>query len=179
MLKSQRNNIFEAKENSKTNSKENEKLKLLFELIKNSRRSDLVLGKKLNLSQTTITKRRTNLEKEGYVKQYTVIPNLEKMGYEIVSFIFQTWNSAPNAETIQQGKEWLKNQNSIVFAALGEGSASNLIMSIHKNYMDFSLFLLKFREAVHPVFGDLQYFVVDIKDGVNIMKDFSLQNLEK
>ncbi len=176
MLKNERNYPFDSR-NHIFDSKENEKLRLLFELIRNSRRSDLEIGKKLNLSQTTITKRRTFLEKEGYIKQYTVIPDFEKMGFEIIAFIFQTWSKAPTAETIENGKEWLKNQNSIIFSALGEGSASNIILSVHRNYMDFSIFLLKFREVMNPVFCDLQYFVVDIKYGINIMKSFSLQKV--
>jgi DNA-binding Lrp family transcriptional regulator len=60
--------------------KENE-LKILFELIKNARRSDRELAKAIRVSQPTVTRTRTKLEKMGLVKEYTIIPDLRKMGY--------------------------------------------------------------------------------------------------
>jgi len=47
-------------------------LKLLFALIKNSKRSDRDLAKTLGFSQPTVTRLRQTLEKEA-VKQYTLI----------------------------------------------------------------------------------------------------------
>jgi len=68
--------------------KKEEKLRILFELIKGARRSDRELAKAVGTSQPTITRKRTKLEKEGFIKEYTVIPDLKKMGYEIIAFTF-------------------------------------------------------------------------------------------
>jgi DNA-binding Lrp family transcriptional regulator len=62
--------------------------KLLSELLKNSRRSDRELAKSIGTSQTTTTRLRTKLEKEGYVKEYTIIPNFSKIGYTIMALNF-------------------------------------------------------------------------------------------
>ncbi len=58
--------------------KEENKLRLLFALIKGTRRSDRELARALGTSQPTITRKRTKLEKEGFIKEYTVIQTLEK-----------------------------------------------------------------------------------------------------
>ena len=47
--------------------------KLLSELIRNSRRSDRELAKVIGASQPTITRTRRKLEKEGYIKEYTIL----------------------------------------------------------------------------------------------------------
>ncbi len=52
--------------------------RMLSELVKNSRRSDRELAKAIGTSQPTATRIRTKLEKEGYVKEYTSIPNLSQ-----------------------------------------------------------------------------------------------------
>ena len=48
--------------------------KLLSELIKNSHRSDRELAKAIGSSQPTTTRLRNKLEKEGYIREYTIIP---------------------------------------------------------------------------------------------------------
>jgi len=49
--------------------KEQERLRLLFALIKGARRSDRELARTLRISQPTITRKRTQLEKEGYIRE--------------------------------------------------------------------------------------------------------------
>lgn len=66
--------------------------KILFELIKDSKISDRKLAKKIGLSQPTVTRRRARLDKEGLI-DYTGIPNLVKLGFEIVAFQFMRWTA--------------------------------------------------------------------------------------
>jgi DNA-binding Lrp family transcriptional regulator len=58
---------------------------LLSELMKNSKQSDRELAKKIGASQPTVTRTRTRLEKEGYIKEYTIIPDFSKFGFELMS----------------------------------------------------------------------------------------------
>jgi Lrp/AsnC family transcriptional regulator for asnA, asnC and gidA len=55
-------------------------LKLISELMKNSRRSDRALAKVLKTSQPMVTRTRARLEREGYLREYTVIPDFHKLG---------------------------------------------------------------------------------------------------
>ena len=61
--------------------------KLLFELMKDSHRSDRRLAKALGVSQPTVTRRRATLE-ENFIEGYTVIPKFGKIGFEIAAFTF-------------------------------------------------------------------------------------------
>ena len=63
-------------------------IKLLYELMKNSKRSDRDLAKILKVSQPTITRTRKKLQETGYIRGYTVLPDLAKLGYEIAAFTF-------------------------------------------------------------------------------------------
>jgi DNA-binding Lrp family transcriptional regulator len=51
-------------------------LRLLKEMLKDSKRSDREIAKSLGVSQPTVTRTRAQLEKE-YIETYTVIPDFE------------------------------------------------------------------------------------------------------
>ncbi|MBE0519957.1 winged helix-turn-helix transcriptional regulator, partial [Candidatus Bathyarchaeota archaeon] len=61
---------------------------LLYELMKNSKRSDRELAKVVKVSQPTITRMRKNLEKSEYVREYTIVPAVEKLGFELTALTF-------------------------------------------------------------------------------------------
>ena len=50
-------------------------LRLVAELMKNSRKSDRELAKILGISQPTVTRIRNKLEREGVIREYTAIPD--------------------------------------------------------------------------------------------------------
>jgi DNA-binding Lrp family transcriptional regulator len=60
-------------------------LRLIAELMKNSRRSDRELAKVIGVSQPTISRTIKKLEKEGIIKEYTMIPDFSKLGYEMMA----------------------------------------------------------------------------------------------
>ena len=62
--------------------------KLLLELLKDSKRSDREIAKVLGVSQPTVSRMRQRLVKEGMIKEFTVIPDFVKMGYEIMAISF-------------------------------------------------------------------------------------------
>jgi len=62
--------------------------KVLSELMKNAKLSDRELAKKIGSSQPTVTRTRRKLEKEGYIREYTLIPNFHRLGYEILAVTF-------------------------------------------------------------------------------------------
>ena len=56
--------------------------------MKNSRRSDRELAKATGSSQPTTTRLRTKLEKESYIREYMMIPNFSKIGYDIMALSY-------------------------------------------------------------------------------------------
>jgi DNA-binding Lrp family transcriptional regulator len=157
--------------------KEKEKLKLLLELIRGSRRSDRELAKTLKTSQPTITRKRTLLEREGFIKEYTLIPDFEKMGYEIIAVSFLAF-SETRPELTEKAREWCKKQPSIIYAGGGEGLGMHSIMvSAHKDYSGFSRLITQLREDWQPNLKDVQSFLIGISRRELVYKPFSFRNL--
>jgi len=129
-------------------------LSLLLELLKDSKRSDRELAKVLEVSQPTVTRMRSRLVKEGVIKEFTVIPDFVKMGYEIMA-ISCVKKKTPITELSQETVDWMKKFPNIIFVANAEGMGKNGIMiSLHKSYTEFSKFV---REQ-------LQHWKEDIQD---------------
>jgi DNA-binding Lrp family transcriptional regulator len=149
--------------------------RLLLELIKNSRRSDRDLAKVLEISQPTVTRLRRTLEKEA-ITQYTTIPNLSRLGFDVVVFTF-----ARSKELVhplwEKGKEWTKEQANIVFASTGQGMDADVIMvSVHKDYADFVKFYQDFRRDWGKYLEDFKTFIMSLKGSVQL-KPFSFNYL--
>ena len=115
--------------------------KLLYELIKNSRRSDRDLAKVFGFSQPTITRTRRKLEDENYILQYTALPDFTKLGFELVAFTFTQSGSEEKAKAASL-YEWLGEDHRVIFVAEGSGLGKNsIIATMHKNYTDYSHFI--------------------------------------
>ena len=112
---------------------------LLYELMKNSKRSDRELARVVGVSQSTITRTRKNLEKTEYIHEYTIIPALEKLGFEIVTLNFLSTSTKP--KDIKEIQGWISESQKIVFSSLGEGlnGETLLLVSIHRNFRFFRL----------------------------------------
>jgi len=79
--------------------------KVLSELIKNSKLSDRELAKKIGSSQPTVTRARKRLEKDGYVKEYTTIPDFSKLGYELLALTFVKLGKGLSSEGIAEARK--------------------------------------------------------------------------
>ena len=151
-------------------------LKLLFEFMKNSKRSDREIAKIIGVSQPTITRMRQRLEKKAIV-EYTVIPDWAELGFEIVAFTFVKATKQP--ELTEKAKEWTMKNPNVVFASGGEGMGMDCAMiSFHRNFSDFSSFITDLRAAWAGNLQDLQSFLMTA-DRQRKMKPFSLKYLEK
>jgi len=149
--------------------------KLLFELIKNSKRSDRDLAKILGISQPTVTRLRKVLEKEA-ITQYTIIPNLCYLGFDLLVFTF-----AKTKELVHplwdKAKEWAKQQPNVVFVCTGQGMDSDAVMiSVHKDYADFVRFYHIFRREWGKYLEDFKTFIISLKGSVQ-SKSFSFNYL--
>jgi DNA-binding Lrp family transcriptional regulator len=155
--------------------KQEKLVKLLFELIKNSKRSDRDLAKILDISQPTVTRLRKILEKEA-VRQYTVIPNLTYLGFDIVAFTFSRSKELVHP-LWEQGKKWARERPNLLFVSTGQGiDADVLMISMHKDYADFVKFYQDFRRDWGKYLEDYKIFLISLSGSV-IMKQFSFNYL--
>lgn len=149
--------------------------KLLFEMIKNSKRSDRDLAKILGVSQPTVTRLRRVLEKEA-VEQYTVIPNFSYLGFDIIALTFM--RSKELVEPLwDKGRSWASKQPNVLFLSTGQGmDADALMVSVHKDYAGFVKFYQTFRNDWGEYLQNFSIFLMSIKGSVQ-MKKFSFNYL--
>ena len=151
-------------------------LKLLFELMKNAKRSDREIAKIIGVSQPTITRMRQRLEKTAIV-DYTVIPDWTELGFEILAQTLVNTKGLP--EVSEKLKNWVINNSNVVFAA--EGSGMNMdysILSFHKNYSGYSTFINNLKSTIAENLQDIQSFLISTGKERTI-KPLSLKYLEK
>src|SRR4030066_2526465 len=84
------------------------------ELVKNARLSDRQLAKILNVSQPTITRRRTELEKMGLL-DYTAILDIRKLGFEILAIPFGRLKSEkPDDKEAEPSEDFLSKHPAMI-----------------------------------------------------------------
>ncbi len=80
-------------------------LKVLDLLKENSKLRTSQMSKRLRMPVTTVHNRIKKLEKEGIIRNYTIVPNYKKLGKDILSYIFVTvMYMLPSGEKISQEK---------------------------------------------------------------------------
>jgi DNA-binding Lrp family transcriptional regulator len=151
--------------------------KILFELVKGARRSDRELAKAIRVSQPTVTRARTKLEKAGFVKEYTIIPDLRRMGYELLVFTFMSF-AEDKPELFDKAREWIKKQPSVIFANNGEGPGMNsMMLSLHKDYAGYTRLVTDLRRDWQPNLTNVQSFLISLGRSDLAIRDFSFRHL--
>jgi DNA-binding Lrp family transcriptional regulator len=118
-------------------------VRIIAELMKNSRRSDREIAKLVGTSQPTVSRTIKKLEKEGIIKEYTMIPDFKKLGYQImgVSF-FRRGEPASKEESVELIKSAEELEKKISFANLmavsGMGlGKSRMFITLYRNYSSY------------------------------------------
>jgi DNA-binding Lrp family transcriptional regulator len=140
---------------------------LLFELMKNARRSDRELAKALGTSQPTVTRKRNNLERE-LIEGYTAIPKWEKLGYEL--FVITLVKIKPiiavkekYAATRKKGIDWLMSNPNVIMASACRGiGVDSFMISLHKSYADYDEFMRNYRLELGEFIDDVQSILVNL-----------------
>ena len=110
----------------------------------NPKRSDRDVASRAGVSQPTVTRTRHRFEETGLIQSYEIIPDLAKLGLEIVAFS-RVGSEANVAEDVR-----------VVYAVKGikmcavKGIKNVLVMSVHQSYEDYANFAHKYK--AEPVF---------------------------
>lgn len=115
--------------------------KLLCELLKDSKKSDRQLAKILGVSQATVSRSRARLVSEGIIKEFTVMPDFVKLGYELMAITVGRFKTPSSPERIERGRKWMKKFPNVIFASRVQGMGKNaMVLSLHKDYTDYNVF---------------------------------------
>ena len=146
--------------------------KILSELMKNARRSDRELARLIGTSQPTATRIRKKLEKNGYIREYTVIPNFRKLGYEILAVTLFKYKKRFDAEQIKKAKKVLgerikEGPFEIIMAERGLGGGYNGVMlSVHRDYESFSALMNWAQQFYDLELDEFESFLVNLAEEV-------------
>jgi DNA-binding Lrp family transcriptional regulator len=155
--------------------------KLLFELMKDAKRSDRKIAKALGVSQPTVTRKRAMLEKE-LIDGYTAIPKWEKLGYEIFAItLFKIKSLIASKEkynaTRKKGLEWLMRQNNVIMSGACRGiGMDSFTLSLHKNYSGYDEWMRNIRLEMGDLMDDVQSVLVNLS-GKELLKPLNLKYL--
>jgi DNA-binding Lrp family transcriptional regulator len=155
-------------------------IKILQQLLKNSKKSDRELAKAVGISQATFTRRRKQLER-NIIQEYTITPNLYDLGFEILAFTFVRSNPPKSAEgwdvLVQKGRQSMAHYPHVIFSSKGEGlGMGSVVVSVHENYTSYSNFISQLRQEWADIIVDTQNFLVSLK-GDYMAKSFSFKYL--
>lgn len=153
-------------------------LRLVTELMKNSRRSDRELGRAMQVSQPTVTRIRRRLEKEGVIKEYTMVPDFRKLGYSIMAIVFFKLARTLSAEEFKalhdaSRKIEQENPRGYLFVMNGFGLEKHVAMVAYFNdYSEYSEYIQSFKSAANfhlkPfVYSDVTGFLMDLNDSTH------------
>jgi DNA-binding Lrp family transcriptional regulator len=151
----------------------NVEVKVIVELMKNSRRSDRELAKAIGSSQPTVSRVIRRLEKEGVIKEYTMIPDFVRLGYQMMGV---TFTRAPTIENEQKSVELRKSVEELerkrpfasLMAVYGMGFGKDVMfITLYRNYARYTEAMRLTRSLPHIDAKEIDSFLVDLNDENN------------
>ncbi len=149
-------------------------LGIISELMINGRMSDKDVARRLGVSQPTVSRLRHGLEKRGYIRKYTIVPDLEKLGFQIVATTFVRFRENLGDEERERlrkrAQERFKDDSfasAIVMFERGMGLGyTGMIVSFHESYASYAGLLRRIKRfaVLEP---DVESFLSDLNDKVH------------
>ena len=149
-------------------------LKLISELMKDSRRSDRELAKAIGVSQPTVSRTIRKLQKEGIIKEYAMIPDFRKLGFEILALTSFAVDKEPDSKEVKRALDTFSN---ILMFERGLGlKSSHMVVSLHEDFSSYAEFKEKLEENEFWKVKDSSSFLVNLRKDSGFL---SFSNLAK
>ena len=149
-------------------------LKIVSELMKNSRRSDRELAKAIGVSQPTVSRIIGKLEKEGVLKEYTVIPDFQKLGYNVAAITLGKVKDEfrkpemPDETRRKFIKSFDETASEVILDERGMGMGyDGIIVSFHRSYSEYNDFKKWLAQMPFIDSSKLDSFLLDLNDKVH------------
>jgi Lrp/AsnC family transcriptional regulator for asnA, asnC and gidA len=137
-------------------------MKLVAELMKDSGRSDRELARAMDVSQPTVTRTRSRLEKESIIKEYTMVPDFQKLGFKILAITLLAVDKNPNSKQLE---ETLKTFQNIIMFQEGLGlKYSHVVVSLHEDYSSYTEFERRLKQNDSWTVTDSANFLVNLHE---------------
>jgi DNA-binding Lrp family transcriptional regulator len=159
-----------------------ENLKILFTLMALSGKSDRAIAKILGISNTSLSRRRKNLEQKGYIKAYTIEPNLSKLGLGVVVFSFASTTDNLTQAQIEEVHKLIPKYPELLCLLEGQHLEGTnwFAATVHKDYNGFVEFSKKVKQEVtyYPPQPRIERHTIMFYTDKLYPKPFSFKNIE-
>ncbi|MFT9597859.1 Lrp/AsnC family transcriptional regulator [Mesobacillus sp.] len=119
---------------------DNVDIKILDLLQKDAQLSNLELSKRVNLSAPAVHARIKRLEGEGYIKKQVAILNHEKLGFDLLCFVFMSTNMH-QAEKLESLEETLEAMEEVLECHCLTGEYDYLLKVACKDRKGLEMFI--------------------------------------
>ena len=122
------------------------------------------------MSQPTVSRVLKRLEKEGYIKEYTMIPDFGKLGYQILAFSTCKVTENVSRDDIEKTRETIREEFtkeplSYILGMSGIGmEADRMIVTLHEDFASYHKFVDRFRRDPNVKMGHVDTFTVSLAD---------------
>jgi len=143
-------------------------LKLVIELLKNSKRSDRELARAIGVSQPTVTRIRAKLEKQGMIKEYTIIPDFSELGFTLLSMTFTKMKEGPSKDTSDDLMKRARNvmsehPSALILGNTGMGcNADYVAIAFHRDYSEYIEYMKDIRGFPNVNIDETRSFLIDL-----------------
>ena len=145
-------------------------LGLVIELLKNSNRSDRELAKAIGVSQPTATRTRRRLEEQRIIKEYTIIPDFQKLDLALMSITFTKMVGQPSEEDTVDLKKRASNMmnghpSALILGNTGMGcDADYVAIAFHRDYSEYSNYMKDIKNFPRVNIDEIQSFLINLLD---------------
>jgi DNA-binding Lrp family transcriptional regulator len=127
----------------------------------------------LGVSQPTVTRTIHKLEAEGYIKEYTIVPDFAKMGYDLMAFTFIKMRENLNTKEQNEFKDSIRkfakeHPHAELIGVQGIGLKKDYaFVSFFRDYSSFAEIQRHSRNFPFSSVDELESFLVNLKDERN------------
>ncbi|MEM2118829.1 MAG: winged helix-turn-helix transcriptional regulator [Candidatus Bathyarchaeia archaeon] len=148
--------------------------KIIAELMKNSRRSDRELSHVIGVSQPTVSRTIAKLEKQGIIKEYTMIPDFRKLGYRLISLTFVNIKQDLTKEELEKAREITQHDmrefcpSEIIMFERGIGMGfGGVIVALHEDYSAYVRLKERTRKYDFLDHAKTSSFIINLEDDLH------------
>lgn len=118
------------------------------------------ISNNLGIPRATVFERMERLRKEGYIKQYTVKVDYEKIGYPILSYILINFDFHSDIDQTELARELAKLEN-VISSSVIAGGWDIILLTVHKSMKELSNFVLGKLRAMEGIEKTLSVPIFD------------------
>ena len=114
------------------------------------------------------------IKKQGLIREFTVIPDFQKLGYELVTFTLVKMKSGLNADELEKARQISlrdineKSPPEIVLFERGLGGGyAGIIVSFHHNFTEYAKLKEMMKKYPFLDHGAILSFLLDLNDSVH------------